>query len=216
MGLVQEIDTICTEMLRNLVAVNTYIAFDGNVFGRCKDDAEAVAYNEMHWSHALRAAYVKKGEKVDARIVNWHSHSIGITGLVLDGVATVDEAALRRCESFTLSARTVIGFGHRAFFEALGARHVLVKFKPDVAFSDDSYWSYVEVEAVEVKLFDESASQLLALRDKLLEQKLAMDKQFALSALSGRFSNFHALTGIPSSKFYAELTDANTFDSLFQ
>lgn len=214
MGVVEEIDVLCTEMVRALLPVNTYIGFDGNVFGQKAEEDDA--YEEMHWAHALRALYTPMGDAVEVKISHWHAHTACITGLYFCDAAIVDARSLREGRCFKVPARIDRVAGDSILFEALGRRVANVSFALENDHNELYDEGFVSIEGVEIQFFDDENADLVSMRDALLMQKYRVEKQLTASAFTGSYANFISAFGVGSSAMYGQLLPNNNFDDLFE
>lgn len=214
MGLLADINDLCTAMLKQIIYVNTYIGFGAG--GLQPADADIVRFEEVRDESGLKLVSRSVSDGRVFSLKNWHSHSICLIGLSFGGDAHVSNTSLRRGQ-VSFSATTEHGVGARYLFAALGSRHIVVNFNTHAdANDDDLLWENASLIGLEVKLYSEGEAELRALHDAIILQKGKLDKAWTVSTLSNNLQNFGKLTGIDEIDFYKSSLPNSTFDNLFE
>jgi hypothetical protein len=209
--LVEKINTLVTKMLTDLMHINTFMSYDGNVFvGR---QAASKEYTIRSDDSELNIHFERHDGREIMRLQNWYSHSVNLSGVVFKEV-TEDIEDSFNSEHAEISATINDGIGARYLYKALGKRRINVNFEG--GWEDGMPVESLKLKSVSVVFYNETDSDLDKIYSRLIEQEKLLNRQLTISHLSNRFSNFNALTGLATDEFDKPYAEDNKFDDFFE
>ena len=213
MELYEEINVLCAEIVNELMPVNTLITYTGGRINVSADDIDAGESVSDEYEMALSST--KVGDKREIQVVNWYSHSVCISGLVFVSYAEARRAD-RNTEILTFQAKLIDGVGERLLFRALGSRVLEVTFDGSGCEGDEDYYSRAFIKGINLKFYNEKETELVVMRDALVQAIKLLDKYETLSFLKNSYQNFGSLVKLDVSDYYKASVPNQLFDKLFE